>query len=141
MKKHIYESEFKTGPEASVKQQMLFSTDTKYAFSAGYQFIKTSDGLTFQILDAENLIETDITEEMLQSAYAAMEAEPEVLEFDPDSVESKDADDLLNHNLFLIQSIINNTLSQKKDITPQQVETMLKLGHLSNMLLEGSTEC
>lgn len=142
MKKHIYESEFKTGPSASIKQQMLFSTDTKYAFSEGYEFIKTSDGITFQILDSENLIETNITEEMLQSAYSAMEkntfSKPETVEFDPEAVEGSSTAELLNHNLFLIQSIINNTLSQEDDIKLSQVKTMIALTHLSNMLFEGA---
>lgn len=145
MKKYIYESEFRTGPEATKKQQMLFATDTAYALSEGYEFIKTSDGVTFQLLDSSNLIQVDVTEEMLQSAYAAMEeetfSEPEVMDFDPEAVESTSADELLNHNLFLIQSIINNTLSQEDDIKLSQVKTMIALTHLSNMLLEGSIEC
>lgn len=135
MSKLIYTSEFKTGPEATKKQQMLFAADTEFALSEGYVYIKASDGFIFQMVDAENLIEVPYTEEQILAAEQDIVEVPKEVEFDP---ELTNADELLNHNLFLIQSIINNTLSQKEPITISQVKTMTGLAVLSNQLLAGS---
>ena len=38
------------------------------------------------------------------------------------------------HNLMLIDQVINNTLKQESNITPQQIDTLLKLAQLKKML-------
>jgi hypothetical protein len=38
------------------------------------------------------------------------------------------------HNLFLIDGVINNTLKGTEPITPQQADTLIKLGQLKHLL-------
>ena len=57
MTPRIYTSSFRTGENATKKQQMLFATDTAYALSEGYQFIRDCDGDLFQIVDEHNLLQ------------------------------------------------------------------------------------
>lgn len=126
MKKFIYESEFKSGPGATKKQQMLFNADLEYATSEGYEYIQMSTGQVFFIVPGRGIAEVDVTEEQLQA----------------DAIEAKEpVEDVIDsnycvhcHNLMLIDEVINNTLSQKEAITPQQADTMLKLAKLRQML-------
>jgi hypothetical protein len=140
MKQTIYVSQFRTGPEATKKQQMLFATDTAYALSEGYNFIRDSQERVFQILDENNLLEVELVEETIQ--------EPSEVGFDPDMAagcdegdcgepeEYEDEDYCLNcHNIELIDGILNNTLKQTSDITPLQADSMLKLAALQKILM------
>ncbi len=144
MKQTIYVSQFRTGPEATKKQQMLFATDTVYALSEGYKFIQDSQERIFQILDENNLLEVELVEEIIQ--------EPSEVEFDPDMAAGcdegdcgepeKDEDYCMNcHNLMLIDGILNNTLTQKESITPQQADTMIKMAYLRNLLTGEMQKC
>ena len=132
MKKFIYVSEFKVGPEATKKQTMLFHTDLAFAISEGYEYIQSKEGPVFQILGPNEIVEVDVTEEELAAAAELSHSAPEQVEFDPTDEEYC----IHCHNLMLIDQIINNTLSQKDNITPQQADTMLKLAHLAKMLDE-----
>ena len=132
MKKFIYVSEFKVGPEATKKQTMLFHTDLAFAISEGYEYIQPKEGPVFQILGPNEIVEVDVTEEELAAAAELSHSAPEQVEFDP-----TDEDYCIHcHNLMLIDQIINNTLKQTNNITPQQADTMLKLAHLAKMLDE-----
>ena len=133
MKKFIYVSEFKVGPEATKKQTMLFHTDLAFAISEGYGYIQPKEGPVFAIVDSNTIVEVDVTEEELQAA-ATLSKEPTEVEFDPTETEEEYC--INCHNLMLIDQIINNTLSQDSNITPQQADTMLKLAQLS-ILLQG----
>lgn len=82
MKKFIYVSEFKVGPEATKKQTMLFHTDLAFAISEGYEYIQPKEGPVFQILGPNEIVEVDVTEEELQSQA---EVNPTQVEFDPDA--------------------------------------------------------
>ena len=132
MKKFIYVSEFKVGPEATKKQTMLFHTDLAFAISEGYEYIQPKEGPVFQILGPNEIVEVDVTEEELAAAAELSHSAPEQVEFDP-----TDEDYCIHcHNLMLIDQIINNTLKQTNAITPQQADTMLKLAHLAKLLDE-----
>lgn len=130
MKNFIYKSAFKVGPEATKKHNMLFHTDLAFAISEGYGYIQAEGGPVFQILDADTIVEVDVTEEELQAAAELAHTAPEQVEFDPTDEEYC----IHCHNLMLIDQIINNTLSQKENITPQQADTMLKLAALAKLL-------
>ena len=132
MKKFIYVSEFKVGPEATKKQTMLFHTDLAFAISEGYEYIQPKEGPVFQILGPNEIVEVDVTEEELAAAAELSHSAPEQVEFDP----TEDDYCIHCHNLMLIAQIINNTLSQKESITSQQADTMLKLAHLAKLLNE-----
>ena len=132
MKKFIYVSEFKVGPEATKKQTMLFYTDLAFAISEGYEYIQSKEGPVFQILGPNEIVEVDVTEEELAAAAKLSHSAPEQVEFDPTDEEYC----IHCHNLMLIDQIINNTLSQKESITSQQADTMLKLAHLAKLLNE-----
>ena len=132
MKKFIYVSEFKVGPEATKKQTMLFHTDLAFAISEGYEYIQPKEGPVFQILGPNEIVEVDVTEEELAAAAELSHSAPKQVEFDPTDEEYC----IHCHNLMLIDQVINNTLRQTNDITPQQVDTMLKLAHLAKMLDE-----
>lgn len=132
MKKFIYVSEFKVGPEATKKQTMLFHTDLAFAISEGYGYIQPKEGPVFQILGPNEIVEVEITEEELAAAAELSHTEPEQVEFDPTDEEYC----VHCHNLMLIDQIINNTLRQTNDITPQQADTMLKLAALAKTLNE-----
>ena len=132
MKKFIYVSEFKVGPEATKKQTMLFHTDLAFAISEGYEYIQSKEGPVFQILGPNEIVEVDITEEELAADAELSHSSPEQVEFDPTDEEYC----IHCHNLMLIDQIINNTLRQTNNITPDQADTMLKLAHLAKMLNE-----
>ena len=132
MKKFIYVSEFKVGPEATKKQTMLFHTDLAFAISEGYEYIQPKEGPVFQILGPNEIVEVEVTEEELAAAAELSHSAPEQVEFDPIDEEYC----IHCHNLMLIDQIINNTLRQTNDITPEQADTMLKLAHLAKLLDE-----
>ena len=132
MKKFIYVSEFKVGPEATKKQTMLFHTDLAFAISEGYEYIQPKEGPVFQILGPNEIVEVDVTEEELAAAAELSHSAPEQVEFDPTDEEYC----IHCHNLMLIDQVINNTLRQTNDITPEQADTMLKLAHLAKLLDE-----
>ena len=128
---HIYISKFQASPEATKRNQIHFEADVKFAQSEGYNFIKSSDDMTFQILDDNNLIEVDVTEEQLQNMQINLESITEELD-------KLDDDDycIQCHNLMLIDQIINNTLLQEGKLSPDSCDNMLKLAHLKQMLEE-----
>ena len=133
MKQHIYKSEFIAGPEATERQDRLFAADLEYAIDQGYEYISMSDGKVFSIGTEDNsLTEVDLTEEELQE-FAKIHAElKQAIEDELD-----DEDDYCKncHNLMLIDDIINNTLTSTDDISPQQADTLIKLGQLKTLLV------
>lgn len=132
MKKFIYVSDLKFGPDATKKQTFLFKADLDFAISEGYEYIQLKEGPVFQILGPNEIVEVDVTEEDLVMAAELSQSAPEQIEFDPTDEEYC----IHCHNLMLIDQIINNTLSQTNNITPQQADTMIKLAHLAKMLNE-----
>ena len=130
MKKFIYVSDLKFGPDATKKQEFLFKADLEFAISEGYNYIQPKDGPVLKIVNNNELVEVEVTEEELAAAAELSHSAPEQVEFDPTDEEYC----IHCHNLMLIDQIINNTLRQTNDITPQQVDTMLKLAHLAKVL-------
>lgn len=128
-KTKIYTSSFRTGEIATKKQQMLFATDTAYALSEGYKFIKDCDGLTFQILDANNLVEIGESDDCECDCECCLQKEPTPTEFTPQNDKFIPLD-----NKAAIDQIINNTLNQKGLLRADQVESIFKLGQLKLML-------
>lgn len=127
MKKFIYASDLKFGPDATKKQTFLFKADVEFAISEGYEYIQPKDGPVLKIISNNELVEVEVTEEELQ---AQAKVNPTQVEFDP-----TEEDYCIHcHNLMLIDQIINNTLSQTDNITPQQADTMLKLAYLARIL-------
>ena len=133
MKKFIYVSDLKFGPDATKKQEFLFKADLEFAISESYKYIQPNDGPVLKIITNNELVEVDVTEEELAAAAELLHSAPEQVEFDPTDEEYC----IHCHNLMLIDQIINNTLRQTKDITPDQADTMLKLAHLAKLLDEG----
>ena len=125
MKQHIYKSEFATGPEATERQDRLFTADLEYAIDKGYDYIQMSNGKVFQITE-EDLVEVDITEEDLQELE-------EIAQYNSSVADENYCRNC--HNLMLIDGILNNALSSKSDITPQQADTMIKLARLKHLLI------
>lgn len=80
MKKFIYVSDLKFGPDATKKQTFLFRADLEFAISEGYEYIQPKDGPVFKIVNDNELVEVDVTEEELQ---AQAELTPTEVEFDP----------------------------------------------------------
>lgn len=74
MKQHIYISKFPASPEATKRQQIHFEADADFAYSENYKFIKSSDDMTFQFMDKDNLVEVDVTEEQLVAAAENLQA-------------------------------------------------------------------
>ena len=132
MKKFIYVSDLKFGPDATKKQEFLFKADLEFAISEGYKYIQPKDGPVLKIVNNNELVEVDVTEEELVAAAELLHSAPEQVEFDPTDEEYC----IHCHNLMLIDQVINNTLRQTNDITPQQADTMLKLAHLAKLLDE-----
>ena len=128
MKQHIYISKFPASPEATKRQQMHFEADVNFAYSEEYSFIKSSDNLTFQIVNPTELIEVDVTEEQLQAVAENMHTLVEELS-------SSEEDYCIQcHNIMLIDQIINNTLLQDGKLTPSSCDNMLKLAQLKQIL-------
>lgn len=130
MKKFIYVSDLKFGPDATKKQTFLFKADLEFAISEGYEYIQPKDGPVLKIINNNELVEVEVTEEELAAAAELSHSAPEQVEFDPTDEEYC----IHCHNLMLIYQIINNTLRQTNNITPQQADTMLKLAHLAKIL-------
>ena len=82
MKKFIYVSDLKFGPDATKKQEFLFKADLEFAISEGYKYIQPKDGPVLKIVNNNELVEVDVTEEELQSQA---EVNPAQVEFDPDA--------------------------------------------------------
>ena len=134
MKQHIYKSEFIAGPNATERQDRLFAADLDYAIDQGYEYISMSDGKVFSIDTEDNsLTEVDLTEAELQE-FAKIHAE--LKQAVADELDEDDEEYCKNcHNLMLIDDIINNTLTSTDDITPQQADTLIKLGQLKTLLV------
>ena len=81
MKKFIYVSDLKFGPDATKKQEFLFKADLEFAISEGYNYIQPKDGPVLKIVNNNELVEVEVTEEELQSQA---EVNPTQVEFDPD---------------------------------------------------------
>ena len=82
MKKFIYASDLKFGPDATKKQEFLFKADLEFAISEGYKYIQPKDGPVLKIVNNNELVEVDVTEEELQSQE---EVNPKQVEFDPNA--------------------------------------------------------
>lgn len=95
MKKIIYISDFKVGPEATKKQNKLFEADLEFAVSEGYKYIKSADERVFKIISRDNLVEVDETEESLKEQSFN---KPKEVEFDPNEKDSPIFKS--NHSLF-----------------------------------------
>lgn len=131
MKQFIYISKFPASPEATKRQQVHFVADVAFAESEGYDFIKSSDDMTFQILDDNNLIEVDVTEEQLQNMQINLES----IVDDLDQLEDIDENYCIQcHNLMLIDQIINNSLLQGGKLSTDTCDNMLKLARLKELL-------
>ena len=116
MEPKIYTSSFRTGPDATKKQQMLFATDTVYALSEGYNYIRDSKGVLFEIADAHNLIEIDEHNDFRN---------PKETSFDP-TAENESVEETLT-DLQAIDRIISTTLHQDSPITVDQAKSMFYL--------------
>jgi len=146
MKQQIYKSVFTTGPEATKRQQMLFAADTQFAVDEGYGFITDSEGCTFKIINAKNLVEVELTEEELLQEPTETALDPQELidaanelinlcrssELEP---EDCDAPEFLD-NQAAIAEIINNTLNQVEPLRADQINSLLKLAALAGELKE-----
>ena len=82
MKKFIYVSDLKFGPDATKKQEFLFKADLEFAISEGYEYIQPKEGPVLKIVNNNELVEVEVTEEELQSQA---EVNPTQVEFDPDA--------------------------------------------------------
>ena len=145
----IYTSSFRTGENATKKQQMLFATDTAFALSEGYQFIRDCDGDLFQIVDEHNLLQ--VSEYELFSQSHRTEQDPTVCSFNPDEWDESDScncscsgedaegteEDFLClncDNIDTIDLIIYNTLNQGTLIRSSQLDSLIKLAKLKLLL-------
>ena len=134
MKKFIYVSDFKVGPEATKKQNMLFFTDLAFAISEGYDYIQSKEGPVFRVVDENHIVEVEVTEEDLQAAADTLVKQPTKIDFGPDGEDTQSDYCVCHHNLLLIDQVINNTLRQKTDLREDQIESMLKLAQLKYIL-------
>ena len=149
MTPRIYTSSFRTGENATKKQQMLFATDTAFALSEGYQFIRDCDGDLFQIVDEYNLLQ--VSEDELFNQSPRTEKDPTVCSFNPDewdesdscncNCSGEDAEDTeedflcLNcDNIDTIDLIIYNTLNQATPLRSSQLDSLIKLAQLKLLL-------
>ena len=82
MKKFIYVSDLKFGPDATKKQEFLFKADLEFAISEGYNYIQPKDGPVLKIINNNELVEVEANEEYLQSQA---EVNPAQVEFDPNA--------------------------------------------------------
>ena len=145
----IYTSSFRTGENATKKQQMLFATDTAFALSQGYQFIRDCDGDLFQIVDEHNLLQ--VSEDELFNQSPRTEQDPTVCSFNPDEWDESDScncscfgedaegteEDFLClncDNIDTIDIIIYNTLNQATLIRSSQLDSLIKLAKLKLLL-------
>lgn len=137
MEPKIYTSSFRTGPDATKKQQMLFATDTAYALSEGYYYIRDSRGSLFEILDANNLIEVVGLDEDTGCI------EPKETPFDP-TIDNKPVEDTNCKedltDLQAIDRIISNTLHQSAPITVDQAKSMFYLAQTKRIMQMSTDE-
>ena len=136
MEQKIYKSSFRTGPDATKKQQMLFATDTAYALSEGYNCIEDSQGVLFQILNERNLVEIGDDSECLCDDFRCGR-EPVETVFDPtiSGTASKPiSEPSAKENMKTIDLVIHNTLNQREPLRVDQVDSLLKLGQLKEIL-------
>ena len=137
MTPRIYTSSFRTGENATKKQQMLFATDTAFALSEGYQFIRDCDGDLFQIIDEHNLLQ--VSEGETLNYHESIEQEPTQTEFDPEC-DNFNGDAVNEHfclncdNIGTIDSIIFNTLNKAELIRLNQLDALIKLAQLKFLL-------
>ena len=139
MKQCIYISKYPASQEATELELAHFDIDVKFAFESDYSYIKSKNGLTFQIIDEDNIVEVNVTEEELQNVQENLNklnellSEPEVTELPED-----DDDDyyVQLHNLMLIDQIINNTLLQEGKLSSESCDNMLKLATLKHALMD-----
>lgn len=149
MTPRIYTSSFRTGENATKKQQMLFATDTAFALSEGYEFIRDSNGDLFQIIDECNLLQMSEEEVLNYPEYPdSLEQEPTVCDFDLNECDCEDCcncdcdsdceevpTELLNQdNIETIDVIIFNTLNQADPIRSSQLDSLIKLAQLKLLL-------
>ena len=149
MTPRIYTSSFRTGENATKKQQMLFATDTAFALSEGYQFIRDCDGDLFQIIDEHNLLQ--VSEDELFNQSPRTEQDPTVCSFNPDEWDESDScncscsgedaegteEDFLClncDNIDTIDLIIYNTLNQATLLRSSQLDSLIKLAQLKLLL-------
>ena len=137
MTPRIYTSSFRTGENATKKQQMLFATDTAFALSEGYQFIRDCDGDLFQIVDEHNLLQ--VNEDELFNQSSRTEQDPTVCSFNPDEWEDAEGTEedflCLNcYNIDTIDIIIYNTLNQVEPLRSSQLDSLIKLAQLKLLL-------
>ena len=149
MTPRIYTSSFKTGENATKKQQMLFAADTAFALSQGYQFIRDCDGDLFQIVDEHNLLQ--VSEDELFNQSPRTEQDPTVCSFNPDEWDESDScncscsgedaegteEDFLClncDNIDTIDLIIYNTLNQATLLRSSQLDSLIKLAQLKLLL-------
>jgi hypothetical protein len=144
MEQKIYKSSFRTGPDATKKQQMLFATDTAYALSEGYNCIEDSQGVLFQILNEHNLVEIDDDSECLCDDCRCGK-EPVEIVFDPTMGDTPKgtlggtspkpiSEPSARENMKTIDLVIHNTLNQREPLRVDQVDSLLKLGQLKEIL-------
>lgn len=127
----IYVSSFRTGPDATKKQQMLFATDTAYAMSEGYAFIEDSQGIVYQILDEFNILEfdEDACDECDEDCdECEIQQDPTECDFDP----TAPAEEI--NNPATIDLIIHNILHQREPLRADQVDSLLNLAKLRILL-------
>lgn len=135
MKSIIYTSDFRSGPEATEKQQKHFATDVEFAYGSGYRYIKDNSGTLFLMESATSITESDFTEDEINALYSIANDIADAIDESEDESETPYCIEC--HNLMLIDQVINNTLKQANDITPQQAETMLRLAQLKSILQKG----
>ena len=131
MEPKIYTSSFRTGPDATKKQQMLFATDTAYALSEGYTYIRDSKGVLFEIVDAHNLVEID------ECADCTTCCEPKETPFDPTGPEATKAP---LTDIQAIDTIISNTLHKDSPITVDQAKSMYYLAQVKLLMQMSADE-
>ena len=133
MELKIYTSSFRTGENATKKQQMLFATDTAFALSEGYSFIKDCDGDLFQIIDEHNLLQVSEEDVLNQSAENAQD--PILTSLDPEDCEGCGEEFCINcDNIDTIDLIIYDTLNQAALIRSSQLDSLIKLAKLKLLL-------
>lgn len=144
MEQKIYKSSFRTGPDATKKQQMLFATDTAYALSEGYNCIEDSQGVLFQILNEHNIVEIGDDSECLCDDCRCGR-EPIETVFDPTMKDAPKgtlggtaskpiSEPSARENMKTIDRVIHNTLNQREPLRVDQVDSLLKLGQLKEIL-------
>lgn len=101
--------------EATTAEELAYGT--KLARANGFEYISDANNDVYQILTIEPIEESNEPDE----------GEP--------CIDDECPDYCVNcHNLSLIDGVINNTLRGTEPITPQQADTLMKLGQLKHLL-------